>query len=110
MTFAAPTTVTLNGIPALVFSLPSVTPGDAYYLALEDAQTNGAWQLAVSGPGSVSGNTVSFPLESGSVQILANQSAVFALYATTAPSPSPPRVVRVNATVEVTRLSPFRRA
>jgi len=100
LTFSSSSSVTLSAIPALTFTLPSVTSGDSYYLALD---TGSGWQTPVSGPGTVSGNVVTFASATGSVAITPTQPAVFALYAiatqTPTPSPSPTPVASPNSLV-----------
>jgi hypothetical protein len=92
---ATSATVMLNGVPAFVFTLPSVVAGDSYYLA---GSTNGtSWFSPVSGPATVSGTTVTFAaVTQQSIQITAGQPVYIALFAvptgslaTPTPLPSP---------------------
>ncbi|MGD0051327.1 MAG: hypothetical protein ABSD03_05830 [Vulcanimicrobiaceae bacterium] len=85
--FSASGTVTLNGEPGISFTLPSITPGDSYYLA---AYVDGAWDAPAAGPATVSGTTVSFAAStSGTVTITTSTPIIIALYATTTPTPTP---------------------
>jgi|HubBroStandDraft_1064217.scaffolds.fasta_scaffold33881_2 hypothetical protein len=85
--FSANGTVTLDGQPGISFTLPSITPGDSYYLA---AYENATWDAPAAGPATVSGTTVSFPASTqGTLTITAATPIIVALYATTTPTPTP---------------------
>src|SRR5580658_780445 len=85
--FSANGTVTLDGQPGISFTLPSITPGDSYYLA---AYQNATWDAPAAGPATVNGTTVSFPASnSGTLTITASTPIIIALYATTTPTPTP---------------------
>jgi hypothetical protein len=86
--FAANEAVTLTGAPTITFTLPSITPGDSYYLAAYEA---GAWVAPAAGPGTVNGNTVAFGGgTTGTVTITPGAPLELAIYATpTSPTPTP---------------------
>jgi hypothetical protein len=87
--FSANETVTLTGSPTVAFTLPSIIAGDSYYLA---AYESGAWVAPVAGPGTVSGDTVTFTGGSaGTTTIAPTAPLEVAIYATatTAPTPTP---------------------
>ena len=91
--FTSTSTVTLDGVPAISFTLPAITPGATYYLAMyNDAE--GTYTL----PGevaTVSGTTVTFAAMAGSETITPTAPLTYALYAATGttatatPSPTP---------------------
>lgn len=94
--FSSTSSVTLSAIPMLAFTSSSISSSNTYYLALD---TSSGWQIPISGPGTVSGDTVTFASTSGTVAITPSAPAVFALYAASAvtPSPSPTPVASPNA-------------
>ena len=76
VSFSSASSVTLSAIPAFTFTSSSISSSNTYYLALD---TSSGWQNPISGPGVVSGDTVSFASATGSVSITSTQPAVFAL-------------------------------
>jgi hypothetical protein len=84
--FSANQTVTVTGTTTITFTLPSITAGDAYYLAVYQ---NGAWIAPAAGPGTVSGNTVTFSGNNGTSTISPAAPLELALYATAAAPPTP---------------------
>jgi hypothetical protein len=91
--FVTSTSVTLNGTPGISITLPSITAGASYYLA--DYSATAGWQAPVAGPGTTSGNTVSFASNAtATLQLSATVPLEIALYsvtgsATPTPTPSP---------------------
>jgi hypothetical protein len=84
--FTTTSTVTLNGLPALAFTLPSIMSGATYYLAVYFGGEYATYPTA----GTVSGNTVTFPLGTSPGTISPTVPLVVALYAETGtPSPTP---------------------
>ncbi|MBV8284542.1 MAG: NHL repeat-containing protein [Candidatus Eremiobacteraeota bacterium] len=84
--------VTFSGFPSTTLTLPSniSTTGTTFYLAYFDPNVNnGAWQLAYRGPGTVSGQTVTFPGGNSSFQVLSGHTYGFVFYSTSTSSPTP---------------------
>ncbi len=91
--FTTTTSVSFAGTVGVNFTLPSLTAGATYDLALYDDAT-GTWTVPFAGPGTTSGTTVSFPIStSGTMtEISPNEPLYVALYDTVggaSPSPSP---------------------
>jgi hypothetical protein len=84
--FSSTQSVTVTGTTTITFTLPSVIAGDSYYLAVYQ---NGAWVAPAAGPGTVSGNTVTFSGNNGTTTISPTTPLELALYATTAATPTP---------------------
>ncbi len=84
-------TLTVSEIPSFTFTLPSVTAGATYGLAV----TSGDGYVPTGQTATVSGNTISFPSIAGSFTLTAGSPITFVLYtstgsaATATPSPSP---------------------
>ena len=90
--FAATQSVTLSGVPAFLFTVPSAVAGDDYELALYAQATDGSWNDFFDGPATVSGTTVSFAAAPGTLAIAAGEPVVLALWdegAATGPTPTP---------------------
>jgi hypothetical protein len=84
--FVATVSVTFTGSPNISFTVPSIIPGDAYYLAVYQ---NGAWLAPAAGPAAINGDTVTFSPSAGTITIAPGTPVELALYATTAPTPTP---------------------
>lgn len=86
--------VLLSQAPSFTFALPSsdVVPGANYYLAMYDPNTPSlGWQLGFEGPGTVSGNSLTFTGSSSSTYFQAWTAYYLGLYAApaTAATPTP---------------------
>jgi hypothetical protein len=86
--FVSSSNVTINGTPGVTFTLPSVSAGTSYFIA---SYGQGGWTYPAEGPGTVSGNTVSFPINTGGSGIAISPTAPveIALYSITGPALTP---------------------
>ncbi len=80
--FTSTATVTLDGVPGVAFTLPTITLGATYYLAMYN-DAAGTYSLPGEGPGVVSGDTVTFAAAAGSETITPTAPLVYVLYAAT---------------------------
>ncbi len=83
---------TVVGLPSFSFATGgSIDPtrGALYIAFLDPTQASPSWQLAVEGPGVVSGNSVAFTGTSSSFTFAAKQIYTFALYQVTPSSTGP---------------------
>jgi len=91
--FTDPSTVTFSGFPAFSFTLPTgiTTASKQFYIALYDPKNAAAgFQAGYSGPGTVSGQTVTFAAGSTPFTLSAGLTYNFVLYSvSTGPAPSP---------------------
>lgn len=72
--------VTLNGIPGYSLTLPpSIATGSSIYVAQYNA-TAGTWNT-ILGPVTTAGSTLNIPAGNGTLNLAANQSSYFAIYA-----------------------------
>jgi hypothetical protein len=87
--FVSSSSVTVNGTPGVTFTLPSITAGTSYFLA---TYGQGGWTYPAEGPGTVSGSTVSFPINTSNnatITISPTAPIEVALYSLTGPALSP---------------------
>jgi hypothetical protein len=87
--FVSSSSVTVNGTPGVTFTLPSIAAGTSYFLA---TYGQGGWTYPAEGPGTVSGSTVSFPINTSNnatITISPTAPIEVALYSLTGPALSP---------------------
>ncbi len=80
-------TITLPSVPAMHFTYPTTTPlaGKTFSYGITDPNSQGGlFSFDTEGPGTVRGNTVSFPAVATSVTLLAGHKYTFIVYATAA--------------------------
>lgn len=109
--FTPSATITFNAIPGFSLTLPSSvsTTGQQFYMALF-APGMTQWQMAAQGPAQVSGQTLTFPGQSGTpITLTAGQTYWFAFYststATATPTPAPSPTPTATPTPAATKIN-----
>lgn len=97
-TFSVTAAVTFTGFPAITITIPSniTTSGQQFFLAFFDPNNPGTgWQTSFRGPGTISGQTISFPGKSTPYSLAPGLNYAYVLYALPAgTTPTPPPVTR----------------